>query len=108
MESGAGRFTDFLLPPLTFHEYLDLLGIDGLVEHTPKPDEPGKHEYRTDDLAGLNRHFIDYLNFGGYPEAVSSAAVRSDPGPATSAPTSSTRRCCATFRACTAYRACRS
>ena len=24
MESGAGRFTDFLLPPLTFHEYLDL------------------------------------------------------------------------------------
>ncbi|MGD8449926.1 MAG: AAA family ATPase, partial [Desulfobacterales bacterium] len=24
-ESGAGRFTDFLLPPLTFHEYLELL-----------------------------------------------------------------------------------
>ena len=22
IESGAGRFTDFLLPPLTFHEYL--------------------------------------------------------------------------------------
>ena len=73
MESGAGRFTDFLLPPLTFHEYLDLGGIDGLVEPT------GTHEYRTDDLAGLNRHFVDYLNFGGYPEAVSSAAVRSDP-----------------------------
>jgi len=26
LESGAGRFTDFLLPPLTFHEYLTLLG----------------------------------------------------------------------------------
>ena len=79
MESGAGRFTDFLLPPLTFHEYLDLGGIDGLVHHCPEPGESGTHAYRTDDLAGLNRHFVDYLNFGGYPEAVSSAAVRSDP-----------------------------
>ena len=79
MESGAGRFTDFLLPPLTFHEYLDLRGIDGLVDCRPKPDEPDKHEYRTDDLASLNRHFVDYLNFGGYPEAVSSPAIRSDP-----------------------------
>ncbi len=25
-ESGAGRFTDFLLPPLTFHEYLESAG----------------------------------------------------------------------------------
>ena len=79
MESGAGRFTDFLLPPLTFHEYLDLRGVDDLVERRPRYDEPDKHEYRTDDLARLNRHFVDYLNFGGYPEAVSSAAVRSDP-----------------------------
>ncbi len=79
MESGAGRFTDFLLPPLTFHEYLDLQGIGSLVDHRPKPGEPVKHEYWTDDLAGLNRHFIDYLNFGGYPEAVSSPAIRSDP-----------------------------
>jgi predicted AAA+ superfamily ATPase len=31
MESGAGRFTDFLLPPLTFHEYLGLLAKDHLV-----------------------------------------------------------------------------
>jgi len=25
LESGAGRFTEFLLPPLTFYEYLHLL-----------------------------------------------------------------------------------
>nr|HRC84347.1 AAA family ATPase [Thermoanaerobaculia bacterium] len=31
-ESGAGRLTDFLLPPLTFFEYLDLLGETDLVE----------------------------------------------------------------------------
>ena len=82
MESGAGRFTDFLLPPLTFHEYLDLRGVGDLVERCPGHDEPASQEfreYRTDDLASLNRHFVDYLNFGGYPEAVSSPAIRSDP-----------------------------
>ena len=74
VESGAGRFTDFLLPPLTFHEYLDLQGIEGLVEHE-EPDGP----YTINDIAGLNRHFVDYVNFGGYPEAVSSPAIRSNP-----------------------------
>ena len=79
IESGVGRFTDFLLPPLTFHEYLDLRGVGGLVECRPRHDKSGTHEYWTDDLAGLNRHFVDYLNFGGYPEAVSSSAIRADP-----------------------------
>ena len=74
IESGAGRFTDFLLPPLTFYEYLDLQGIEGLVEHA-QPDDP----YTLNDVGELNHHFVDYLNFGGYPEALSSPAVRSDP-----------------------------
>ena len=73
-ESGAGRFTDFLLPPLTFHEYLDLKGIEGLVKRE-EPDGP----YTINDIGELNRHFVDYVNFGGYPEAVSSSAIRSDP-----------------------------
>lgn len=72
MESGAGRFTDFLLPPLTFYEFLDLQDIDGLVE--TKDDT----EFQTTDLSKLNHHFIDYINFGGFPEAISSPAVRSD------------------------------
>ena len=73
-ESGAGRFTDFLLPPLTFHEYLDLQGMEGLVDFE-EPDGP----YTIHDIEQLNRHFVDYVNFGGYPEAVSSPAIRSDP-----------------------------
>ena len=73
MESGAGRFTDFLLPPLTFHEYLDLQRIEGLVEIVSDRD------YRLLDLGGLNRHFVDYVNFGGFPEAVFSPAIRTDP-----------------------------
>lgn len=64
-ESGAGRFTDFVLPPLTFCEFLSLRGIDGLVEHE------ADNEYRLVDVEELNRHFIDYLDFGGYPELIS-------------------------------------
>ena len=74
VESGAGRFTDFLLPPLTFYEYLDLQGINDLVEHR------GDNEYKSRNIETLNRHFIDYANFGGYPEALSSDAVRANPG----------------------------
>ena len=73
MESGAGRFTDFLLPPLTFHEFLDLQGIEDLVETGSDPN------YSFLDLEQLNRHFVDYVNFGGFPEAVSSPEIRTDP-----------------------------
>ena len=31
-ESGAGRFTDFLLPPLTFNEYISLKGLNKLIK----------------------------------------------------------------------------
>ena len=74
LESGAGRFTDFLLPPLTFYEYLDLQSIADLV--TRKPDGG----FRAADIGELNRRFVDYASFGGYPEAVFSSAVRADPG----------------------------
>ncbi len=75
-ESGAGRFTDFLLPPLTFHEYLDLLDRNHLVE---APDS-GQGFFGTNDIAELNNNFIHYLNFGGYPEVIFSEEIQSDPG----------------------------
>ena len=74
VESGAGRFTDFLLPPLTFHEYLDLLDKSDLVEYGAGASIEIAHE----DIAELNGHFVDYINFGGYPEAALSSTVRSD------------------------------
>ena len=72
-ESGAGRFTDFLLPPLTFYEYLDLQQIDGLVE------SDDSQSFTLQNIQGLNAHFIDYINFGAFPEAITSTAVRADP-----------------------------
>lgn len=75
VESGAGRFTDFLLPPLTFYEYLDLQDKAGTVEYYP-----GEHTViEPENVAELNEHFVDYINVGGYPEAVLSSAVRADP-----------------------------
>lgn len=72
VESGAGRFTDFLLPPLTFHEFLLLTRKTDLVHR------PGRW-FEATDLDLLNAQFIDYLNYGGYPEVALSAAIRADP-----------------------------
>jgi predicted AAA+ superfamily ATPase len=59
-ESGAGRFTDFLLPSLTFAEYIYFISTD------------------TKNINNLNTEFINYLNYGGYPEAVFSSLIRDD------------------------------
>ena len=76
VESGAGRFTDFLLPPLTFHENLDLRGRGDIVRYTS--GVPVDIAYN--DIAELNSHFVDYVNFGGYPEAALSTTIQADIG----------------------------
>jgi len=76
-ESGAGRFTDFLLPPLTFFEYLDLIDERKLI-HVSRRKR--RNCVSTVDIDKVNAHFIDYLNCGGYPEAVFSDEIKSDMG----------------------------
>jgi uncharacterized protein len=66
----AGQFTDFLLPPLTFYEYLDLLGIANQFVDTNDHAGNGVPEVAATDIAALNQQFMNYLNFGGYPEAI--------------------------------------
>lgn len=72
-ESGAGRFTDFLLPPLTFSEYLHLRPEPPAI----REDSPGV--YVLEDIARLNAQFVEYVNFGGYPELALSPVVRGNP-----------------------------
>lgn len=74
-ESGAGRFTDFLLPPLTFYEYIQLRGAEALVAR-----DAVHGAITATDLTALNEQFVDYLNFGGYPEVALSKAIQADPG----------------------------
>lgn len=79
-ESGAGRFTDFVLPPLTFNEYLNLKGLSGLV--LTKVDEilgPDAVIPYSDRISDLNQHFIDYINYGGYPEVSLSKEIQQNP-----------------------------
>jgi len=76
VESGAGRFTDFLLPPLTFHEYLELTGSGDLVEQ--REDADAEFTFECEDIEELNERFIEYLNYGGYPEVAMTPAVRAD------------------------------
>jgi predicted AAA+ superfamily ATPase len=77
-ESGAGRFTDFMLPPMTFYEYITLLQLGRLIVKSKDTNISGP--YDTIDINELNRHFIDYINFGGYPEVVFSEKIRANPG----------------------------
>jgi len=74
IESGAGRFTNFLLPPLTFHEYLELLGKDYLVVESQISNYS-----KTENIDQLNESFVHYLNYGGYPEVIFSKEIQSDP-----------------------------
>ncbi len=78
-ESGAGRFTNFMLPPLTFHEYIHLKGLNHLVQS--KSIIYNNKEipfFTTHDNKALNKEFFHYLNFGGYPEVVLSEKIQSD------------------------------
>lgn len=80
-ESGAGRFTDFMLPPLTFQEFIHLknrshLMVEGIIKYNGN-DLPYQLTHNIDEL---NKEFINYLNFGGYPEVVLSEKIQSDMG----------------------------
>ncbi|MBI5324456.1 MAG: ATP-binding protein [Ignavibacteriae bacterium] len=81
VESGAGRFTEFMLPPLTFCEYINLKDLDNLlVPEMEKLHGKISRTYRAQDINELNRHFIDYINFGGYPEVIFSPIIQQNPG----------------------------
>lgn len=80
-ESGAGRFTDFHLPPLTFYEYVHLKDYAQLMLPMEMEWANGNITGNTTiDISKLNKLFIDYINYGGYPEVVFSKRIQEDPG----------------------------
>lgn len=80
-ESGAGRFTDFMLPPLTFQEYIHLKQMNHLIFNGNIDYGNNSIPYcLTHDIKALNKEFVHYLNFGGYPEVVLSEKIQSDMG----------------------------
>ncbi len=81
-ESGAGRFTDFNLPPLTFYEYVHLKDYGQLMHPVEMEWANRTHIVgnATIDIAKVNKLFIDYINYGGYPEVVFSQRIQENPG----------------------------
>ncbi len=80
-ESGAGRFTDFNLPPLTFYEYVHLKEYSQLMRPIGMEWKDGTIMGNTTiDIAKLNKLFVDYINYGGYPEVVFSRRIQENPG----------------------------
>jgi uncharacterized protein len=78
-ESGAGRFTDFVLPPLTFAEFIAFSEVDSALIRDAEPnDREAVLGFTTSNITELNRHLLDYINYGGYPEVVTSREVRDD------------------------------
>lgn len=68
IESGAGRFTEYFLPPLTFAEYIDLNGYNNSLKETEVDFNGSRRFYQSKDIDEFNSHFVDYINFGGFPE----------------------------------------
>ena len=80
-ESGAGRFTDFSLPPLTFYEYIHLKGYERLMIPRKMQWKGEEVDYFDSmDIDKLNKLFVDYINYGGYPEVVFSEKIQENPG----------------------------
>jgi len=78
-ESGAGRFTEFVLPPLTFAEYLCFAGREDALIRDDESAARRAPAFLAADITALNVEFIHYLNYGGFPEAVMNPQVRADP-----------------------------
>jgi predicted AAA+ superfamily ATPase len=79
-ESGAGRFTDFMLPPLTFNEYIHLLQLQYLIIPANIDWEGNATSFfETTNIALLNEHFLKYINYGGYPEIIFSEKLQVNP-----------------------------
>ena len=80
-ESGAGRFTDFMLPPLTFQEFIHLKNKNHLIQKSFIQYGDKQIPYCLPlSIDELNNEFFQYLNFGGYPEVVLSEKIQKDMG----------------------------
>ena len=78
VESAAGQFSEFLLPPLTFCEFLHFVDKEtSLIRE--ESDGSGPRRFVATDIHALNEAFVDYLNYGGYPEAVFQGGLRINP-----------------------------
>jgi predicted AAA+ superfamily ATPase len=69
VQTHDGRMTTFILPPLTFLEFLRFRGSEEQL-FVANPERPGKVGLKPKALGALNQEFVRYINFGGFLEGV--------------------------------------
>ena len=70
-ESGAGRFTNFILPPLSFFEFIELSGNSSKLKMKIDESKNKRRFYipfNRNSQELLDNLFEEYINYGGYPE----------------------------------------
>lgn len=78
-ESGAGRFSDLLLGPLSFREFVELKGLAHHFGRQSIDTADGRVEVAAaESVEQANKLFVAYANAGGYPELVLHAGSESD------------------------------
>lgn len=65
-----GAFESFVLPPLTFFEFLRFRGMETKVLGDREHRRAHRFDLSAETLTGLNLAFEAYINAGGYPESV--------------------------------------
>jgi len=72
-----GRLTTFVLPPLTFLEFLRYRGTEEALFDAPNASEGGKGTngmtLKANALPALNTEFHRYVNFGGFLEGITTS-----------------------------------
>jgi len=68
--SSDGRVSTFVLPPLTFLEFLRFRNSEETLFGAGKNDDTGKMALRANALPALNQEFYRYINFGGFLEGI--------------------------------------
>ena len=66
---------------MTFYEYILLHQQESLLkENVIFWNKQEVHTFEASDIERLNEYFIDYINYGGYPEVAFNTAIQADPG----------------------------
>ena len=68
--SGGGKFSVFVLPPLTFLEFLRFRKSEEQLFGPAAAKPHGKAVFKPNLLPVLNAEFHRYVNFGGFPEGI--------------------------------------
>jgi len=76
--TNTGQFIPFILPPLTFFEYLQFTGHESDLIVSSLIKNESRSIYQTSDIKRLNEEFINYINFGGFPESALNSTLSSD------------------------------